>query len=213
MIASLTLVLFGSQCHRSNEVVWTKGFTFHHSQQLSSGLVLLTEAGFYSQGNRDRVRLTWFRHTASGFKNLLAFEGMATLDDLSPKVQGDWVRLRTVDEPHVLMVSAGDDTFGRDWTWHVENGIPRLVSRNVLAVRLRAVDQAIWRSWSARHPSLLQRNLRKAWPEPDDFFSWTEKRNGATWTVTLDRDFIFTLRQVGTGEWKVVDFRTARKTG
>jgi hypothetical protein len=107
MIASLSLALLAFQCHSSNEVVWMKGFTFHHSQQLSSGLVLLTEAGFYSQGNRDRVRLTWFRHTASGFKNLMAFEGMATLDDLPPKVQGDWVRLRTVDEPHLLMVSAG----------------------------------------------------------------------------------------------------------
>ena len=213
MIAVLGLAFLTSRLHGPSGVVWTKGFSFHHSQLLPSGLVLLTEDGFYSEGNRDRVRLTWFRQDTSRFKKVLAFQGITTLDDLPPKVQGDWVRVRTVDEPHVFLVSAVDNTFGQESTWRIEKGVPRLVSRNLLALRLRAVDEAIWRSWNAMHPSLLQIKLREAWPESDDLFSWTEVRNGTTWTVNVNRDYFFSLRRDGANEWKVDGFRTAHKMG
>ena len=211
-MAFLILLVGGTVNQTLSGVSWTKGFTFHHSQLLPSGLVLLDESGFYSQGNRDMERLTWFRRTGAGFKKVLAFQGMATLDDLPPKVQGDWVRLRTVDEPHGFMVSAGDDTFGTDSTWHVEHGLPRLVSRKILALRLRVVDDAIWHSWNAKHPSLLQKQLRNAWPEWDDLSSWTEKKIGSTWTVNVSHDYFFTLRRSVSGEWKVVGFRMARNS-
>ncbi len=187
---------------------WTRAFALHESRTLPSGLTLLIEDGFYSEGNRDRVRLSWFRREGSRFRRMLAFEGMATLDDLPPKVQGDQVRLRTVDEPHVFLVAAADDTFGRDSTWRIERGVPRLVSCKVLASRLRVVDAAIWRSWNAKHPSPLQRRLRSAWPDQDDLISWTEKRDGLTWTVKVNRDYVFTLRRSETGGWNVVDLQT-----
>jgi len=213
MIGFPCVPLSAPQLQESNGVAWTKGFGHHESKRLPSGLMLLIEDGFYSEGSRDLVRLTWFRLNGSRFKRVLAFEGTATLDGLPPIVQGNSVRLRTVDEPHAFLVAAADSTFGRDSTWRVEHGVPRLVNHKLLAQRLRAVDAEIWRSWSANHPSPLQKQIRKAWPEPDDLFSWTEKRNRAIWTVNVNRDYSFTLRRAPTGEWKVIGFRTTHKAG
>jgi hypothetical protein len=88
-----------------------------------------------------------------------------------------------------------------------------LVSCKLHALPLRVVDAAIWRSWSANHPTSLQMQLRKAWPERDDLFSWTENRHGSVWTLRLNRDYYFTLRRAGSGEWKVTGFRTTHKSG
>lgn len=103
------------------------------------------------KGHRDLLRLTWFQRHPPGFQKVRTFQLIATFDDLPPMVQGDWVRLTTVDEPHVFMVLAGDNIFGREWTWRVAHGVPRLVSQNLFAVRLRAVDDSIWHSIIVRH--------------------------------------------------------------
>ena len=208
MNAFLSLVLIGSQLLGSSGVVWTKGFSSHHSQSLPSGLVLLVEDGFYSQGSRDIVRLTWFRKESSTYKKVLAFQGTATLEDLPPKIDGNSVRLRTVDEPRAFLVSAADNTLGRDRTWLVQHGTPHMVMNKPRSIPLRMVDEAVSSALSASHPTVLQKQIRKVWSERIDLESWTDTRTRTTWTVKVNHNFTFIFRRSGADEWQLNDFRT-----
>ena len=211
MIGYLGLCYLPLQANQHDGIVWSEGFRRHERRDLPSGLVLLVEDRFYEQGNLDRVRLTWYRRHASKLRKVKSFEGLVRLDDLPAVVQGDRVYLKTLDEQHAFMVTNVDDTFGRESTWQVEHGRPRLTNLKVYAPRLRIVDAAIWHSWSTKHPSPIQKRLKRAWTRPCDLENWTETRYGETWALRVDDTLIFTLRRGSSGQWNVVGVRESRK--
>jgi hypothetical protein len=167
---------------------------------LPCGLWLMDSDSIQAAGIRVRLRLVWLKLNGRRGTKVGQFEAAVVLDYAQAQIKGNRVTAHTVDNPHTFFVCADDPTFERFTTWDCSSGKPRLVRVELKQQTLRAVDQAIYASWRAKHPTRLQQRIRKLWPSQDMLDEWTEKRlaNGLI-RVTLTDNNSVSFDLVSTG--------------
>jgi hypothetical protein len=174
---------------------------------LPCGLWLMDSDSIQAAGNRVALRLGWLKIEGRRATKVGQFEAEVVIDYSQAQVRGNRVTAHTVDNPHTFFVSAADPTFERFTTWDCSRGKPKVVRVELKQQSLRAVDEAIYAAWRAKHPTQLQQRIRKLWPDASMLNLWMEKRlaNGLI-RVTIEDSVSFDLRK-GHGGYRVVAVR------
>lgn len=178
---------------------------------LSNGCILFTEDSLFAEGNRVPQRLEMVRirgHRATVFGPL---QGQTTLDVEPPRVNGNQVTVDWLDDPKTFGVYPTQLIFERYETWDCTPNGFRLVLSKPDQLALRSLDATIYRAWTSRRPSPLQRRVRRLWPRPKndeegldemlDYWKQTIQPNGL---IRIDFDNTSFLLRPGRSGYRLV---------
>ncbi len=140
------------------------GASFASPSILPCGTILLQCSRIGQEGMEVGTKLIWVRIHHGRAQAVGSFEGTTNLDFGAAEITGNIVCQKTVDEPESFQCMSTAPLLQRVTKWDCANGFPHLVKVSKLNVALRAVDEAIFSARKARHPTVLQRRIRKLFP-------------------------------------------------